>query len=89
MKLLPKHQQSVRRRSRIRLGAEVGNVGYALLLINYQTLDHREIFCRRLGNQILRSVAICASIIHMHMHVSAYPARLLTLRQIQRFQTDG
>src|SRR6266480_939255 len=89
MKLLSKHQQIGRSRSGIWLGVEIGHVGYALFLINYQTLDYGEVFRRRLRNQILRSVAVCAAVIHMHMHVTTYPVRLSTLRKIQRFQADG
>src|SRR5207237_6524047 len=89
VELLPKHQQIVRRRSWIGLSAEVGNVRYALLLINYQTLDHWKIFCRRLCHQILRSVPVCSAVIHMHMHVTADPARIFALRQVQRFQADS
>ena len=82
MKLLAKHQQIIRRRSWIGLGAEVRNVRYALFLINYQALDYLKIFCCSLGHQILRSIPVCTSVIHMHMYVAAYPAGLSTLRQI-------
>ncbi len=88
MKLLTVQQQIGGGRSRVRFSAEVRDVRNALLFVYHQIFDDLQILRRRLRHQVFRGITIGASIVHVHVHVSAHPLGARILRQIQRLQAD-
>ena len=74
VKLLRVHKQERGGRYRIRVGAEVGDVRNPLLLVHNQILDDMQVLGARLEREMLRRVAVGATVVHVHVHVPAPPA---------------
>src|SRR4029453_4595348 len=68
-----------------RTGSELSDVRNALFLVNDKVVDGIQVFGTSLFDQILRSVAIVPTIIHVHMQVGAREVPVLS-RQAQRLE---
>ena len=85
VEFLSLHQQRVAFAQRI--GRELGDVGNALFLVDDQVVDGIQVFGPRLFDQIVRSVVIVPTVIHVHMQVGAGEVAVLS-RQAQRLERD-
>jgi hypothetical protein len=85
MKFLCLHQQHVVFTQR--LGSELRDVRNALFLVDDQVVDRIQVFGTCLFDQILRSVVIVPTIIHVHMQIGAGEVAILS-RQTQWLERD-
>ncbi len=73
---------------RVGVRPEVCNVRNPLFFVDDQVLDNREILRLRLLNHVLRSVAVCAPIVHVDMNVTTHPAKTRIPWKIERAQVQ-
>ena len=71
--LLAVHQQEAARGDGIRTGAEIGDVGDALLFVHHQGLHDVQVLGACLEREVRRGVAVRAAVIHVHVQVAAPP----------------
>src|SRR5215510_1479583 len=60
-------------RSWIEFGREMRDIWKSLFLVYDQILDNRQVFRLRLLYEMCRSIAIRSGIVHMDVHITAYP----------------
>src|SRR6266700_3076007 len=64
----------------VRVGAEVRDVGDALLLVHYKILDDVQILSAALEREMLGRVAVRPAIVHVHVQIPAPPALCRQIR---------
>src|SRR5712664_2998530 len=88
VKLLSMEQEIGVRRSRVGPGAEVRNIRNSLFFVDHQVFDNLQVLSRRLRYQMFGRVAICATVIHVHVNVAADPVRARLLRKAEWLQMN-